>query len=186
MIDPARPFRQMARNNRLANLRLHRAVALLEPGAFAARRTGFFPSLQATLNHVLVVDWFYVDALEGGELGPKAFETDIPFPEPGPLAEAQAAVDDRLLALCLALRPEQLERPVDLLRGGGRIQRESLSDVLLHLFLHQTHHRGQAHAMLAGSPVPPPQLDEFITRDDARFRTAELAELGWTEADMTR
>jgi uncharacterized damage-inducible protein DinB len=33
-------------------------------------RTGFFPSLRATLNHILIVDLFYVDAMEGGTLGP--------------------------------------------------------------------------------------------------------------------
>jgi uncharacterized damage-inducible protein DinB len=27
----------------------------------------------------------------------------------------------------------------------------------MHLFAHQIHHRGQAHAMLAGTPLPPPQ-----------------------------
>ena len=37
------------------------------------------------------------------------------------------------------------------------------SDALLpHLFQHQIHHRGQAHAMLAGTGVAPPQLDEFF------------------------
>ena len=27
---------------------------------------------------------------------------------------------------------------------------------------HQVHHRGQAHAMLAGTAMPPPPLDEFF------------------------
>jgi uncharacterized damage-inducible protein DinB len=31
--------------------------------------------------------------------------------------------------------------------------------VLAHIFNHQTHHRGQAHAMLSGTPVRPPELD---------------------------
>ncbi len=39
---------------------------------------------------------------------------------------------------------------------------ERTDAVLAHLFQHQIHHRGQAHAMLAGTPVPPPQLDEFF------------------------
>jgi uncharacterized damage-inducible protein DinB len=36
--------------------------------------------------------------------------------------------------------------------------------------VHQIHHRGQAHAMLAGTSVAPPQLDEFFLDYDASRR----------------
>jgi uncharacterized damage-inducible protein DinB len=39
------------------------ACAALSPEAFTARRPGFFPSLCATLNHILIIDHFYVDAM---------------------------------------------------------------------------------------------------------------------------
>ena len=48
----------MARNNVWANHRLLTACAGLTPEEFAAPRTGFFPSIQATLNHILVIDLF--------------------------------------------------------------------------------------------------------------------------------
>jgi len=66
----------------------------------------------------------------------------------------------------------------------GRIQIERTDDLLLHLFMHQTHHRGQVHAMLAGSSVRPPQLDEFLTASDFRDRVADMATLGWSEAEL--
>jgi uncharacterized damage-inducible protein DinB len=176
----------MARNNRLANLRLLSACAKLAPGEFEAERTGFFPSLKKTLNHILVVDMFYIDALEGGTLGPAAFADEEPCASVDALLARQAGLDERLLALCENLTADTLAEPVRLVREHGRVQMESRGDVLLHLFLHQTHHRGQAHAMLAGTSVKPPQLDEFIVRDDARFRTSELAMLGWSEADLAR
>ena len=47
-------------------------------------------------------------------------------------------------------------------RGAAGLVPERLDAVLAHLFQHQIHHRGQAHAMLAGTDVPPPQLDEFF------------------------
>ena len=47
-------------------------------------------------------------------------------------------------------------------RGADGLVPERLDAVLAHLFQHQIHHRGQAHAMLAGTDVPPPQLDEFF------------------------
>jgi len=50
--------------------------------------------------------------------------------------------------------------------------------VLAHLFVHQIHHRGQAHAMLSGTRVAPPQLDEFFLVWDAPRRAAELRRLG--------
>jgi len=43
--------------------------------------------------------------------------------------------------------------------------------------LHQMHHRGQ---VLAGTSVPPPQLDEFFLEQDAPRRADEEAALGFT------
>ncbi|MBY5356858.1 damage-inducible protein DinB [Rhizobium leguminosarum] len=183
--DPVRPFRKLAYNNALANRRLLRTCATLKPGEFEAPRTSFFPSIKETLNHIITVDWFYVDGLEGGTLGLKAFEVDEPFDDVFSLAEAQAKVDQRLVTLCEALTPERLTSTIGLHRGD-RIQEERMDDVLGHLFQHQTHHRGQVHAMLSGTSVAPPQLDEFIVADDARFRGSELAALGWSEETLMR
>ena len=63
--DPlSRHFSAMAYNNAWANQRLLAACAQLSQEEFVAPRTSFFPSLKATLNHNLTVDWYYVDALE--------------------------------------------------------------------------------------------------------------------------
>ena len=55
---------------------------------------------------------------------------------------------------------------------------------MLHVFQHQIHHRGQAHAMLSGTRVKPPQLDEFYSIGEASLRAMEFAALGWTEATV--
>ena len=67
-------YRAFAYNSAWANHRLLAACQNLSQAEFEAVRTGFFPSLQKTLNHILIIDHFYVDALEGGWLGPKAWE----------------------------------------------------------------------------------------------------------------
>src|SRR6185295_3164759 len=100
--------RAFAYNNAWANHRLLRACAGLTQGEFGAARTGFFPSLQATLNHIYVIDLFYVDALEGGWLGPRAWENPVPFPAVAELSQAQASMDRRLIGLCNALTPAVL------------------------------------------------------------------------------
>jgi uncharacterized damage-inducible protein DinB len=61
---------------------------------------------------------------------------------------------------------------------------EPMHRLLAHLFEHAIHHRGQVHAMLAGTPVKPPQLDEFFCANEAPLREAELRELGFTEAQI--
>lgn len=177
-------FVAMAANNAWANRRLHKACARLRPGEWEAPRTGFFPSLQHTLNHILYVDWYYVDALEGGALGPAAWAVEIPCPTLDQLRDAQEAVDRRLLRFSAGLGPDALTRPVRLLRPRGRVQVERIDRVLLHLFQHQIHHRGQAHAMLSATSVAPPQLDEFFLADDAPLRAPELAELGLDDAAL--
>src|SRR5262245_56083065 len=96
-------MRAMAYNNAWANHRLHPACRPLPQAEFEATRTGFFPSLKATLNHILIIDWFYVDALEGGSLGPAAWSNQLPCATLGELAREQARVDARLIAFCEGL-----------------------------------------------------------------------------------
>jgi uncharacterized damage-inducible protein DinB len=177
----------MAYNNAWSNHRLLAACARLSHADFVVRRTSFFPSLKATLNHIVTVDWYYVDALERWRDGrpvdtmpSRFFEPEEPFDTCAAVSESQHAVDRRLVDLCVALRDDDLSQPVAIMRRAG-VQTETATRLLAHLFQHQIHHRGQAHAMLAGTQVPPPQLDEFFCANEAHLRAAELAELGYSE-----
>jgi uncharacterized damage-inducible protein DinB len=179
-------FHAQACNNAWSNLRLLRACAALDDAEFAAPRIGFFPSLRDTLNHIVTVDWLYVDALEravdGRPVNADAalyFEPRSPFATCDVLATAQREVDRRLIALCANLTDLS---PIVSIQRADRVQREPLTRVLAHLFQHQIHHRGQAHAMLAGTAVTPPQLDEFFLAEEAPLRAEELAALGLSEA----
>jgi uncharacterized damage-inducible protein DinB len=183
----AHHFFTMACNNAWANHRLLTACGRLSQDDFIATRTSFFPSIKATLNHNLTVDWYYVDALERAlkreppnrEVD-RFFEPEEPFAICAELAAEQRAVDRRLIAACASLTDATLQAPVPVMRQAG-VQSETATRLLAHLFQHQIHHRGQAHAMLAGTPVKPPQLDEFFCANEAHLRAAELAELGYSE-----
>jgi uncharacterized damage-inducible protein DinB len=183
-------FFTMACNNAWANHRLLTACAQLTQSDFVAPRTSFFPSIKATLNHNLTVDWYYIDALERAFRGDapntdarRFFDPVEPFAACAELHGAQRAVDRRLIDACATLTDAQLALPVHVQRRAG-IQSENATRLLAHLFEHQIHHRGQAHAMLAGTPVKPPQLDEFFCANEAHLRATELAEIGLWEAQI--
>jgi len=173
-------LRRMVENNAWSNLRLHRACAELDDAAYRAPRTSFFPSIPATLNHIYLVDLFYIDAISGGGRGRAIFESEPPR-EHEALFAAQRESDRRLIDLVAGFPDEaSLERPVTVaFRAGPHV--EAARDVLLHLLTHQMHHRGQVHAMLSGTSVAPPQLDEYFLAADAPLRTEELRALGIAE-----
>ena len=180
-------FATMAYNNAWANHRLLTACNKLSQVDFEAERTSFFPSLKATLNHIVTVDWYYIDALERAlrDQEPnrepdRFFEPEEPFETCAALASAQRDADRRLITACTVLTEDDLDRPVPVMRRAG-VQTESATRLLAHLFQHQIHHRGQAHAMLSGTTVRPPQLDEFFCANEAHLRAEELAELGYSE-----
>ncbi len=174
-------LRAQARANRLANRRLHEAMAPLSRDEYQAPRTSFFPSLAATLDHILAIDVYYLDALHGVAAMAANYDAHVAADTIGELAHRQAASDARLVAYCDALRSADAEIAID---RGDHIDRDIAARVLAHLFMHQTHHRGQAHAMLSGTAVTPPQLDEFLLASDAPLRVADLAVLGWSEAAL--
>ena len=170
-------FRRMARNNAWSNWRLLEACSRLTPDEFRAARTSFFPSIQATLDHILLVDLYYLDALEGGRLGYGYFKTRPPLQVFAVIRTDQIATDQRLIGFCDRLTTDDLSRVVRIDRGPKGIDQETVGDTLSHLFVHQIHHRGQVHAMLAGTSVPPPQLDEYFLKYDAERRASDLASL---------
>jgi uncharacterized damage-inducible protein DinB len=180
-------FRHQAYCNLWSNHRLLTACARLSEQAFHARRSSFFPSIHATLNHLLIVDAYYIDALEGGALGQRAFDDETPHAAIATLWPAQQALDRRLIAICESfgenLDASSLTADIALERADRR-QLEPAHRVLAHLFVHQTHHRGQVHAMLSETDVAPPQLDEFFMLDEAPLRREEFAALGISEAQV--
>src|SRR5258708_36331891 len=171
-MDPPRSLAQHfvaeAYNNAWANHRLLKACCSLTQGEFVAARTSFFPSIKATLNHILTVDWYYLEILERSLAGlaphenaARHFDPEEPFATCAEISREQHAVDRRLVALCNAIGDRDLDAVVLLPRRTG-IERDRLQRILADLFRHEIHHRCQGHAMLAGNRVKPAQLDEFF------------------------
>ncbi len=177
----------MAYNNAWANHTLLKACAQLSQAEFVAPRTSFFPTIRATLGHILTVDWFYLDALErelrGEAPNPDCrsfFKNREPYDSCAEMQTEQAAADRRLIAYCEQQNDADLGRYVTIERPG-KAQHDTRTRLLAHVFQHQIHHRGQVHAMLSGTSAAPPQLDDFFCAGDAEYRAEDFAELGWTE-----
>ena len=139
-------------------------VARLTPDEFTAKRTGFFPSLRATLNHILIIDHFYVDAMEGGTLGPAALA------DPGALRDGcraegspgrgrPALAQDRRSARRRRSAAHRLRasRHLHPARADGPLAAASVPA------RRPSSRAGPRHA-LSGTSVSPPQLDEFFSR----------------------
>lgn len=180
-MDLSSYLRIQARANHLANRRLQLAMSGLHESEFSALRVGFFPSLAATLNHILAVDLYYIGALHGDTGLVAAYRAFAPAATRAALKQRQATSDLRLIKSCDGLTAAGCDAMVAMERSD-HVQTERAGHVLAHLFMHQTHHRGQVHAMLSGSAVKPPQLDEFMMPSDAQFRVDDMLALRWDEA----
>jgi uncharacterized damage-inducible protein DinB len=180
----ARVLGVQAHANRLANRRLQAALANLSTSELHSKRTSFFPTIIGTLNHLLAVDRYYIAALHGEPDMESSYRRFAPHDELAPYASAQDASDQKLIAFCDKLDDAGANAVVPMLHGDSPTKSDLACLVLEHLFMHQTHHRGQVHSMLSGTHVKPPQLDEFILRVDEPFRVMEMSALGWSERDV--
>ena len=99
-MDLAAYLRIQAHANRLANGRLHASMAALSHVELHAPRTSFFPSLIATLNHILMVDQYYILALRGAPVQTTHWDTFVSDDDLHTLAQRQRASDERLIDFC--------------------------------------------------------------------------------------
>ncbi len=159
-------FRRLARYNGWANRRLFEAAGKLDPAEWEAPRSGFFGSLQKTLNHILVADRIWLARFEARDHGMRALD-QILHPDFAALKRAREAEDVWILSFLDRLPEARLAEELAYSNMAGEAKRLQLSFALAHFFNHQTHHRGQAHAMLSGTRVPPPPLDllYFLAED---------------------
>jgi uncharacterized damage-inducible protein DinB len=159
-------FERMARYNRWANRRLYGAVAQLEPEAFTAPRSGFFPSIAKTLNHLVVTDRIWMGRFTGRLSDHKSLD-EAPYEDLAALTAAREAEDQRIIAFFKQLPQSKIESNLDYRNMAGEDKSAEILPLLAHFFNHQTHHRGQAHAMLSSTRVAPPALDMvyFIFED---------------------
>lgn len=148
----------LAAYNLWANQRLYAVAGGLSDADYRADRGAFFGSVHATLNHILVADRIWLRRITGEGPMPSALDA-ILHDRFDDLAQARRAEDDRIIATIARLAPEDLAGELTYANLAGQQYNDPISTVLMHVFNHQTHHRGQVHALLTGLGQMVPSLD---------------------------
>jgi uncharacterized damage-inducible protein DinB len=151
----------LARYNAWANRRIYDAAARLADADYRGDRGAFFGSVHGTLNHLLATDRIWMRRFTGEGEAPDRLDA-ILFEELAPLRAARETEDARIAGWVDGLTPERLAATIRYspLSNPGSIE-QPLGPALVHLFNHQTHHRGQVHGLLTaiGGRDAAPSLD---------------------------
>jgi uncharacterized damage-inducible protein DinB len=169
---PMKPhFLMMARYNAWANLRLYKMAGAL-PEELYRREVGvYFKSLHGTLNHLLVTDRIWMRRLTGEGSHPNKLNA-IAFDDFASLQAARTSEDLRIVNYTENLQEADIEKELDYTTLNGTPQRQPICEILAHWFNHQTHHRGQAHAILTLVGVTEPDPLDLLVMQRRASRSA--------------
>ena len=175
MPDLATHLRAMAAYNRWANRRLYAAAAALPDEDYRRPAGAYFGSLHGTLNHLLVTDRNWMARFENtGEAQRKL--NAILFERLEDLRAAREREDERIVDHVAGLSAAELDADLEYATTSGKPQRQPRWEAMVHFFNHQTHHRGQAHAILTRLGVAePPPLDLLVMQREAARAAAATA-----------
>ncbi len=153
-----------ARYNQWMNDKLFAAAQQLGDDAVRREAGAFFGSIWGTLNHLAVADTLWLQRLARHGSGFDSLSTVLALPAPTTLDQHVAAdlaslrarrtvLDDALIGLSRELTDAQLDSTLHYQSTKGLPFAKGLHDVLLHVFNHQTHHRGQATTLFSQAGV---------------------------------
>jgi uncharacterized damage-inducible protein DinB len=162
--------RLMARYNAWQNRAVAVVAERMPEEELTRDRGAFFGSIFATLNHLLWGDMMWMSR----------FCSDVPRP-PGsgrdsvamtPTIAAWSAerfrLDGRIRIWSETLRTIDLRGDLSWYSGvAGREVTRPVALCVVHMFNHQTHHRGQVHAMLTATGATLADTDLFLIPEDA-------------------
>jgi uncharacterized damage-inducible protein DinB len=165
----------LAQYNQWMNQRLFEAAGQLPEPVLFEDRGAFFGSLYDTMNHILVADLLWLHRLVHMEALATHRTSLAALPQPTSLRQRMAGslhelaalrtqVDAALQAVVGCFTEPQLAQPLRYSTVAGQAQEKNLGLLLMHLFNHQTHHRGQATTLLfqAGVDIGVTDLNALV------------------------
>ena len=152
-------FRMFAAYNAWANRHLYDAVSKVADEDYRLDRGAFFKSIHGTLNHLIAADRIWMKRFTNEGDAPNRLDV-ILYDDFSLLKVAREAEDARIINWIDDLRDEAFAgRFTFTTITDMRTISQRLAPTLAHFFNHQTHHRGQAHALLTGLGAEGPVLD---------------------------
>jgi uncharacterized damage-inducible protein DinB len=163
MITPEH-IRLFARYNRWQNESLYACADRLTDAERKADRGAFFGSIHGTLAHLVWGDqiWMtrFTDDPTWTPRVPSIPESKTAYPDWSELGAARRDQDARIITWATSMSPNDLEGDLSWFSGATQ---QTISrprwELIAHMFNHQTHHRGQVHAMLTAAGQKPAATD---------------------------
>lgn len=164
-------FMMFAAYNQWANGRIYDAAGDLNDEEFNRNVGAFFGSMMGTLNHLLTADRIWMKRFTGEGDAPASLDAIMHRALPV-LRMAREAEDRRIIDWVGGLSDKALSgRFTYMTVSDMRTVSQRLAPALAHVFNHQTHHRGRAHAILTilGRPSVPLDLMLFQRTEEGRI-----------------
>ncbi len=157
-------LRMMARYNRWQNESLFGAAQSLSDDARRQTRGAFWGSIHGTLSHIYWADRIWLSRFDAADApGVPLSDSGIFETDWNTLSAKRRALDAVILNWTASYPDGPISGSLSWYSGAaGRDVTAPLAVVLPHIFNHQTHHRGQVHAMLTVAGATPADTDIFL------------------------
>ncbi len=154
----------MAKYNQLMNQRIIKASENMSSDSLSENKGAFFNSVIGTFNHILIGDclWLkrfsthpsaYVSLKPISEFkNPETLDA-ILFNDLASYKEERLMLDKVLIDWCNELNENDLDKPFKYANFKGEVHNKRFGDLILHVFLHQIHHRGQVTTLLSQESI---------------------------------
>lgn len=153
-------FKLLAIYNQWQNQSLFQACESLSATQLLEDRGAFFGSITGTLNHILVGDLFWLKRFSQHPSGCVQPEVLAQFKQPNSLdhllyehfaelKDARLWLDSIIIDFCHRLTEQDLSSELHYRNSAGQDFHKNFAHLILHLFNHQTHHRGQVTVLLS-------------------------------------
>jgi uncharacterized damage-inducible protein DinB len=166
MINPAF-VATMAAYNAEMNRRLYAAAGRLTDDARRLPRGAFWGTIHGTLCHVLWGDRMWMARFDGWEKPAAGIKDSAALvPDFDGLQKARFEADEKISTWAAGLSGAWLAEDMVWYSGVlGREMRMPRGLLVTHFFNHQTHHRGQAHALITAAGEQTGDTDLFLVVD---------------------
>ena len=169
MITPAY-VRTMAEYNAEMNRRLYAAAARLSDAERRARHGAFWGSIHGTLTHILWGDRQWMSRFDDWPKPATPIKQSAQMIEDfAELRAARQQADADISHWAAKVDDDWLGEDLTWFSGAaGREIRAPIRLLVTHFFNHQTHHRGQAHALLTAAGQETGDTDLFLLIPEPR------------------